>query len=180
MTGTEPHAPRGTAGRGPNWDHGPCAGHAGAAYEAALPAVGSTGTMGRVRAAGATRRRMHISAPPAARPFGDRGLRAGCELAGGAARLGADLRVYACLSRHSRWARAASGPEELRDSEQSNGCRRDAVTVCFQYLVPQVTVSDRRVTRMTRTQQSILNWLCSIQNWTLLFESCRLNCGPEY
>ena len=24
----------------------------------------------------------------------------------------------------------------------SHGCRRDAVTVCFQYLVPQVTVSD--------------------------------------
>ena len=31
MTGTEPHAPRGTAGRGPNWDRGPCAGYAGAA-----------------------------------------------------------------------------------------------------------------------------------------------------
>ena len=31
MTGTEPHAPRGTAGRGPNWDLGPRAGHAGAA-----------------------------------------------------------------------------------------------------------------------------------------------------
>ncbi len=31
MTGTEPHAPGGTAGRGPNWDRGPCAGHAGAA-----------------------------------------------------------------------------------------------------------------------------------------------------
>jgi hypothetical protein len=31
MTGTEPHAPRGTAGRGPNWDRGgPRAGHAGA------------------------------------------------------------------------------------------------------------------------------------------------------
>ncbi len=37
---------------------------------------------------------------------------------------------------------AASGPEELRDSELSHGCRRDAVTGCFQYLVPQVTVSD--------------------------------------
>ena len=30
MTGTEPHAPRGTAGRGPNWDRGPRADHAGA------------------------------------------------------------------------------------------------------------------------------------------------------
>ncbi len=37
---------------------------------------------------------------------------------------------------------AASGPEELRDSEWSHGCRRDAVTIRFQYLVPQVTVSD--------------------------------------
>jgi hypothetical protein len=37
---------------------------------------------------------------------------------------------------------AASGPEELRDSERSHGCRCDAVTVRFQYLVPQVTVSD--------------------------------------
>ncbi len=31
MTGTDPHAPRGTAGRGPKWDRGPRAGHAGAA-----------------------------------------------------------------------------------------------------------------------------------------------------
>jgi hypothetical protein len=115
MTGTEPHAPRGTAGRGPNWDRGPRADHAGAArrctsaghrrprdqlgpwavrgprrsctalYNAAPSAVGSTGTIGRVRAAGATRRRMLISAPPAASPF-----------------LG---------------SRAASGPEELRNSE---------------------------------------------------------------
>ncbi len=89
MTGTEPHTPRGTAGRGPNWDRGPRAGHAGAAlYEAAPPAVGSTGTIGRARAAGATRRGMHISAPTAARPFWDRGV-------------------------------AASGREELRNSERT-------------------------------------------------------------
>ncbi len=45
--------------------------------------------------------------------------------------------------RETLWgSRAASGPEELRDSEWSYGCRRDSVTVCFQYLVPQVTVSD--------------------------------------
>ena len=108
-----------------------------ALYEAAQPAMGSTGTMrarpgtmGHARAAGATRRRMHISAPPAARPFGG--------------------------------SRAASGPEELRDSEWPHGCRRDAVTVCFQYLVPQ----------LVRAQQSFLNWLCSIQNRAL-------NCVPE-
>jgi hypothetical protein len=71
---------------------------------------------------------------------------AGRERAGGAALLGADLRVYACVSRHcwplERGPWAASGPEELRDSEWSHGCRRDAVTDRFQYLVPQVTVSD--------------------------------------
>jgi hypothetical protein len=61
MTGTEPHAPRGTAGRGPNWARGPCelgpwAVRVGprrsctALYEAAPPAVGSTGTMGRALA----------------------------------------------------------------------------------------------------------------------------------
>jgi hypothetical protein len=53
-----------------------------ALYEAAPPAMGSTGTMGRARAGGATRRRMHISAPPA-----------GCERAGGAARLGVVTRM---------------------------------------------------------------------------------------
>jgi hypothetical protein len=58
-----------------------------ALYEAAQSAVGSTGTIGRARAAGAMRRRMHISALPAARPF-----------------LG---------------SLAASGPEELRDSERT-------------------------------------------------------------
>ena len=98
-----------------------------ALYEAAPPAVGSTGTIGRALAAGATRRRMHISAPPAARP--------------------------------ARGPWAAGGPEELRDSEWSHGCRRDAVT---QYLVPQ----------LMRTQRSFLNWLCSIQNRAL-------NCVPE-
>ncbi len=37
---------------------------------------------------------------------------------------------------------AASGPDELHDSAQSHGCQRDIVTICFQYLVQQVTVSD--------------------------------------
>jgi hypothetical protein len=91
MTGTEPHARRGTAGRGPgNWDRRPCAGHCTALYEVAPPAVGSTGTMGRARAAGATRRRMRISASPAATPFGDRWPRAGrrsCSTRSGSARL---------------------------------------------------------------------------------------------
>jgi hypothetical protein len=49
-----------------------------ALYEAAPPAVGSTGTTGRARAAEATRRRMHISAPQAMGTVGR-------ERAGGAA-----------------------------------------------------------------------------------------------
>jgi hypothetical protein len=69
---------------------------------------------GRAQAAGATRRRMRISAPPAA----------------------------------GSGPRAASGPEELRDSERSHGYQLDAVAVWFQSL-PQVTVDD--------SQRSILN-----------------------
>ncbi len=37
MTGTEPHAPRGTAGRGTNWDRGPCAGYV--AFKIFVPQV---------------------------------------------------------------------------------------------------------------------------------------------
>ena len=86
---------------------------------------------------------MHISAPPAARPVGpgkfgdrDRGPRAGgcgAVRAGGAARLGADLRVYiwAPPGRHRRPRRhrtrkrtvgpawSVSGPEELLESERA-------------------------------------------------------------
>ena len=69
MTGTEPHAPRGTAGRGPNWDRGrglrrSCAER----YNAAPSAVGPTGTTGRGRAAESSLRRTRILAPPAAGP----------------------------------------------------------------------------------------------------------------
>jgi hypothetical protein len=118
---------------------------------------------------------MHISAPPAAGLFGNRG--AGRERAGGAARLGADLRVYACISRHrlprepqgDSWLRAGRG---LRDSERSHGFRRDAVTVCFQYLVPQVTVSD------DSTFYSELAELHS--ELCVALRICRLSCGPEY
>jgi hypothetical protein len=49
-------------------------------------------------------------------------------------------RTYASTHAHlgttGRWTgrgpRAASGPEEQRDSEWSHGCPRDTVTVCFQ------------------------------------------------
>jgi hypothetical protein len=169
--------------------------------------------MGRVRAAGAMRQRMHISAPPAARPFGDRGPQAGREELLDSER---ELRVVACTSQHrlprdhfgiagceqagrscatrggptrlrmpisappaagpgARGPWAASGPEELRDSDWSHGCRRDAVTVCLQYLVSQVTVSD-----VSHESTISLNWLDTIQNRTLRFESCCSNCGLEY
>ena len=98
MTGTEPHAPRGTAGRGTNWDRGPCAGHAGAARRC-------------------TKRHRRLWAQPGRRAV--HGLR--------------KLRVDTCTS----WlagretilgSRAASGPEELRDSERTD---RDASTHAY-------------------------------------------------
>ena len=181
MTGTERHAPRGTAGRGPNWDRGLRADHAGAARrctkqhrrlwaqpgplamhgprELRVDACTSRhrrprdplGIAGRKRAggaarlgAGATRRRMHISAPPAARPFWDRGLRAGrrgCATRSGLGPTRLRMPISAPpAAGPARGPWAASGPEELRDSEWSHGCRRDAVTVCFQYPAPEVTV----------------------------------------
>jgi hypothetical protein len=137
MTGTEPHAPRGTAGRGTNWDRGAAWAVRGprrscmALYEAAPPAVGSTGTIGRGRAAEASRRRMRISAPPAARPLlGSRAVRGPEEL---------ELLdpEWTYTSTHAHLGTAGRGtrkgtvgpawdagwPEELRDSEWPRGCR---------------------------------------------------------
>ena len=141
MTGTEPHAPRGAAGRGTQ--PGPLAvtGHARAARRC-------------------TKRHRRLWAQPGRLAVTGRGSYAS---------------THAHLSTagsETLWgSRAASGPEELRDSEWSHGCRRDAVTVCFQYLVSQVTVSD--------DSAIFLNWLGSIQNWTLRFRSCRLNWEPQ-
>jgi hypothetical protein len=78
MTGTELHAPRGSAGRGGTQlaqlaVRGPrqsCT----ALYDAVPPAVGPTGTTGSELALGATRRRMRILAPG---PLGDSGPQAG-------------------------------------------------------------------------------------------------------
>ena len=95
MTGTEPHAPRGhrrprdqlgpwaargavrsgTAGCGLNWDHRPCTGRGSYASTHA-----HLGTAGRETILGI----------------------AGCERAGGAARLREDLRVYAYLGTAGR------------------------------------------------------------------------------
>ena len=144
---------RGTVGRGLNRDHRPCTGRGSyASTHAHLGTAGREtilGIVGRERAggaarlgAGATRRRMHISAPPAARPFWDRGLRAGrrsCATRSGPTRLRMPISAPPAAG-PARGPWAASGPEELRDSEWSRGCRRDAVTVCFQYPAPEVTV----------------------------------------
>jgi hypothetical protein len=55
---------------------------------------------------------------------------------------------------------AASGPKELRASERSHGCRRDAVTVCFQYPAPEVTVM------VTKRASILLNRVLGIQYLT--------------
>ncbi len=89
-------------------------------YEAAPSAVGSTGTIGRVRAAEASRQRMHISAPPAARPLlGSRAVRGPEELLD-PERETTRRRMHASALPAARpflGSRAASCPEELRDSE---------------------------------------------------------------
>ena len=173
MTGTEPHAPRGTAGRGPNWDRGPGTGHAGAARRCTMRHR-RPWAICRGRAAEASRRRMCISAPPAARPLlGSRAVRGPEELLD-PERETTRRRMHISAPPAARpflGSLAASGPEELRDSEwtytsthaylgtagrgtrkgtvgceraggaeRSHGCQRDAVTVCFQYPAPQVTV----------------------------------------
>ncbi len=119
----------------------------------APPAAGPTGAVGRTRATpelhGAVR-----SGTAGRGPNRDHGPRAGCgSYASTHARLGT-------AGRGTLWEpRAASGPEELRDSERtyasthaylgtaSRGTRKgtvgcDAVTLCFQYPAPEVTVMD--------------------------------------
>jgi hypothetical protein len=87
MTGTEPHTPLGTAGRGPNWDRKPRADHAGAARRC-------------------TKRNRRLWALPG--PLAVHGPR---ELTH--AHLGTAGRETILGSR------AASVPEELRDSERT-------------------------------------------------------------
>jgi hypothetical protein len=112
MTGTEPHAPRGTAGRGTNWDRGPCAGHAGAARRCTN--LLRSGTVGRgpnrdhrqwTGRGGFASTHAHLGTAGRETTLGI----AGRTRAGGAARPGAGnyASSYACLG----------GPEELRDSE---------------------------------------------------------------
>ena len=100
----------GTVGRGPNRDHRPWTGRGGFASTHA-----HLGTAGRETILGI----------------------AGRTRAGGAARLGVDLHVYACPPWHRR-PRDPQGDRGLRAGRRScvtrsghNGCRRDAVTVCL-------------------------------------------------
>ncbi len=96
-----------------------------ALYNAAPQAVVSTGTMGSALAAGATRRRMHISAPPGRETrWGSRASSGPEELSGGCAtRSGSYASSHAHLGTAGRetilGSRAASGPEELSDSERT-------------------------------------------------------------
>jgi hypothetical protein len=105
----------GTAGCGLYRDHWPCTGSGSYASTHAHP-----GTAGRETIFGI----------------------AGCERAGGATRLGADLRVYACLSRHRR-PREPQGDSGLRASLRSCVTRsvhtdvevRQLLTVCLGYSI---------------------------------------------
>ena len=133
MTGTEPHAPRGTAGRGTNRDRGPCAGHAGAARRCtkrhrrlwAQPWAVHGPRELRVDACTSRHRR------PRDHPW-DRGPRAGrrsCATRSGPTRL--RMRISAPpAAGPARGPWAASGPEELRDLERSHGlgCIEDVLT----------------------------------------------------
>ena len=129
MTGTEPHAPRGTAGRGTNWDRGPCAGHAGAARRCTKRHRRPWAQPGPPAVDGPRRLRVDACASRHRRPRDhswDRGLYAGrrsCSSRSG------KLRVVVCMPRNRRprdhsWDRGPyagrrscatrSGPTRLR------------------------------------------------------------------
>ncbi len=98
-------------------------------------AAGPTGTVGRARAIQELYGAVRSGTAAGRGPNGDHGPRAGC---------GSYASTHAHLGTAGRgtlWeSLAASEPEVLRDSGRSHGCRRDTVTVCFQYPAPQVTV----------------------------------------
>ena len=141
------------AGRGPNRNHGPRAGRG--SYASTHAHLGTAGrkTLWGSRAANGqeelldSERELRVVACTSRhrRPRDhswDRGLRAGrrsCATRSGPTCL--RMPIFAPpAAGPARGPWAASGPVELRDSEWSHGCRRDAVTVCFQYPAPEVTV----------------------------------------
>ncbi len=140
MTGTEPHALRGAAGRRPYRDREPCAGHAAELHGAAKRHRRPWSRLGR-----GSRASTHASAylDTAGRwtlwePRATSGLE---ELRDSERTYLSRMRISAPpATGPARGPWAVNGPEELHASEWSHGYRRDAVTVCFQYSAPEVTV----------------------------------------
>ncbi len=170
-------APRGTAGRGPNWDRRPCAGHAGASRRCTKRhrRPWPNRDHGPRAACGSYGSTLHISAPPAAGPFGNRGPRAGrrsCVTRSGPTRL--RMRISAPpIAGPARGPWATSGPEELRDPEQSPGCRRDAVPVCFQYPAPEFTVM------VTWRSTFLPHDIVVVEEDSLVYPNLPMSCSPR-
>ncbi len=135
MTGTEPHAPRGTAGRGTNWDRGPCAGHAGAARRCTKRHRRPWAQPGPPAVDGPRRLRVDACASRHRRPRDhswDRGPYAGrrsCWTRSG------KLRVVACTPRHRR-PRDHSWDRGLRAGRRSCATRSGPTRLRMPTLAP--------------------------------------------
>ena len=135
MTGTEPHAPRGTAGRGPNWDRGPGAGHAGAARRCTKRHRRLWAQPGPSAVYGPRELRVDACSSRHRRPRDhswDRGPYAGrrsCSTRSG------KLRVVACTPRHRR-ARDYSWDRGLRVGRRSCATRSGPTRLRMPTLAP--------------------------------------------
>ena len=135
MTGTEPHAPRGTAGRGPNWDRGPCAGYAGAARHCTKRHRRPWAQPGPPSVDGPRRLRVDACASRHRRPRDhswDRWPHAGwrsCSTRSG------KLRVVACTPRHRR-PRDHSWDRGLRAGRRSCATRSGPTRLRMPTLAP--------------------------------------------
>ena len=147
MTGTEPHAPRATAGRGPNWDRGPGAGHAGAARSGTTLHRRPWAQLGPPAVDGPRRLRVDACASRHRRPRDhswDRGLRAGrrsCATRSVPTRLRMPILAPPAAG-PAREPRASGGPEELRDSVRACG--------------PFAVTSDRLLSIHIRRSRSVM------------------------
>ena len=135
MTGTAPHAPRGTAGRGPNWDRGPCAGYAGAARHCTKRHRRPWAQPGPPAVDWPRRLRVDACASRHRRPRDhswDRGPHAGrrsCSTRSG------KLRVVACTPRHRR-PRDHSWDRGLRAGRRSCATRSGPTRLRMPTLAP--------------------------------------------